>query len=140
MPSAEQELALPGDPNMIKSDAIVTAPFPDGLLEDITEVGGREKRFLFSWTYGSIPGSIILFVVEYKKSNAPEGESITCVHQLDMDMYSAQRHRRALGIELPMFGATLTRGVFTIYISFWVGDHLVSCAVILRLVVYLSQF
>ena len=140
MPSAEQELALPGDPNMIKSDAIVTASFPEGLLGDIADVADKKQQFLFSWTYGPIPGSTILFVVEYKKSNAPEGESITCVHQLDMDMYSAQRHRRALGIELPMFGATLTRGVFTVYISFWVGDRLVSHAVIPCLVVYLSQF
>lgn len=109
-------------PESVRADAIVTKTLPSKWLRIIQHYRGRH---VFSWSWESLlsarEASIISLCFEAKQDDFAK-----VLRQLQLDFYSAQKHRRALGMKDGLvFGAILNAGVLTYYVSFWDGDFLV---------------
>ena len=119
----EVTLFLPAAPWVATADAIAYMGLPTSWIRFLRSFG---VTYVFAAAERNSYMMVPTFLVEYKV-NPSHGDYVT--RQLTLDLCSAQRQRRALGLDdMPVFGATLVGRDFTIFISEWNADGKVVSA------------
>ena len=115
----ERNLFLPRSPWTATADIITCMQLP---LEWTTSFEDLPTQHAFNCLEEALLGWVVTFCCEYKTSNP-----IGAKRQITLDLCAAQHQRRALGFkDGAMYGATLVGRTFTIYVSTWRNDKVVS--------------